>query len=272
MPGVHGFLRLASGKWSPVFPKCGPVLFYPVRSCILRSCPVLSCPMPLSSGMSCLVFFEGCHFRILTVSAFAVSLFPCCPFVCLSVSSSFHLYSCFRSTRGRGPTFTSARVLVSSTCRQSRLAHRHKGLHFTCIPCSRAHFTLVPAACVPSPRDWAVSRGSHKQNNDMANYRIGSCTKEPSGRPLETAGHSAPASLSVPFQIVPFLHPALCGVPTVPWLCAVSLLLPRMLVVLLIFQMITVHTFASDSNAKLFDISATTLCVVWTSAACALMF
>ena len=183
MPGVPGCLRLASGKWSPVFPKCGPVLFYPVRSCPLRSCPVLSCPMPLSPGMSCLVFFEGCHFRILTVSAFAVSLFPCCPFVCLSVSSSFHLYSCFRSTRGRGLTFTSARVLVSSTCRQSRLAHRHKGPHFTCIPCSRAHFTLVPTACVSSPRDWAVSRGSHKQNNDMANYRIGSCTKEPPGAP-----------------------------------------------------------------------------------------
>ena len=33
--------------------------------------------------------FHGQHFRIFSVSAFAVSLFPCCRFVSLSVSSSF---------------------------------------------------------------------------------------------------------------------------------------------------------------------------------------
>ena len=58
------------------------------------------------------------------------------------------------------------------------------------------------------------------------------------------------------------LHPLLYGfsncVPTIPWLCAVSLL-PCLLMVLLIFQVITVHTFASGSNAKMLGISATTL-------------
>ena len=34
-----------------------------------------------------------------------------------------------------------------------------------CGPCSRAHFGCVPTACVSSPRDWAVSIGSHMQQN-----------------------------------------------------------------------------------------------------------
>ena len=196
--------------------------------------------------------------------------------LCLSVSSFSFLSSSFCSASGRIQTFNSTRVLISGTCRQSRLGHRHRELHFTCIPCSHSHCTVVPTACVSSPMDWAVSRGSHKQNDDMANYRMGSCTEEPSGLSEETARHSAPASLPLPFRIAPFVAPfsRWCSncVPTVSSLCAVSLLLPRMLMVLLIFQMITVHASDSGSNAKMLCISATTLYAVWTSASCSLMF
>ena len=34
-----------------------------------------------------------------------------------------------------------------------------------CSPCSRAHFGRVATACVSSPRDWAVSIGSHMQHD-----------------------------------------------------------------------------------------------------------
>ena len=167
--------------------------------------------------------------------------------LCLSVSSFSFLSSSFCSASGRGLTFTSTRVLVSSTCRQSTDTKE----------CTLR--AVRPLACVSSSRDWA------EQDNDMANYGTGSCTEEPPRRPGETAGHSAPASLPLPFQIALFLHPVLCGVQAVSQL-------PSMLMVLRIFQMITVPTFASGSNAKMFRISATTLYVVWTSAACASMF
>ena len=113
--------------------------------------------------------------------------------LCLSV---FHLYSCFRSIRGTGLTFTSARVLVSSTCRQSRLAHRSNEPHTVHSVLSRPLYPCSHRMCLIA---WAVSRSSHKQYNDMANYGISSCTEEPSGRSEETASHSAPASLPLPF-------------------------------------------------------------------------
>ena len=263
MPGVSGCLRLASGKWSPVFPRCGPVLFCPVQSCPLMSCPVLSCPMPLSPGMSCLVFFKDVIFVFFQ---FLLLLFPSFLVVPLSVCLVFFpSVFVFPFCTGSGSNFH----FCPRPCFEHLSKAQNKGVHLTCSPTSRAHSTLVSTACVSSPMDWAVSRSSHKQNNDVANYGIGSCTEEPSGRPGETAGHSAPASLPLPFRIDLFFAPCSlwCShcVPTVPWLCAVSL-------VLRIFQMITVHTFASSSNAKMFGISATTLYVVWTSAACALMF
>ena len=217
LPGVNGCLRLASSKWSPMFPRCGPVLFYPVRSCPLMSCPVLSCPMPLSPGMSCLVFswmsfsfsYSSC-FCCFPLSLF--SLLSLCLSRLLVFFSSFCLYSCFRSTRCRGLTFTSVRVLVSSTCRQSRLAHRSNEPHTVHSVLSRPLYPCSHRMCIIA---WAVSRSSHKQNNDMANYGISSCKEEPPGRSEETASHSAPASLTVTFRIPPFFHRVLGGVQTV---------------------------------------------------------
>ena len=34
-----------------------------------------------------------------------------------------------------------------------------------CSPCSRAHFAPIATACVSSPREWAVSVGSHLQQD-----------------------------------------------------------------------------------------------------------
>ena len=164
--------------------------------------------------------FHGRHFRILSVSAFAVSLFPCCRFVSLSVSSSFSLYSC------------SACVLVSSTCRQSRLAHRSNEPHTVHSVLSRPLYPCSHRMCLIA---WAVSRSSHKQHIDMANYGIGSCTQEPPGAPEKPQVSAPLRPFPLPFRIAPFLHPVLwCShcVPTVPWLCDVSLLLPSMLMVL----------------------------------------
>ena len=63
----------------------------------------------------------------------------------------------FFSFLSLGLTFTLARVRVSSTYRWTKLAtHRHKGPHLVC-----AHFGRVPNACASSPRDCAVSIGSH---------------------------------------------------------------------------------------------------------------
>ena len=54
----------------------------------------------------------------------------------------------------------------SSTYRWARLAtHRHEGPHQECSPCSHAHSGRFTTACVSSPRDWAVSIGSHMQQD-----------------------------------------------------------------------------------------------------------
>ena len=43
------------------------------------------------------------------------------------------------------------------------------GPRSACIPCSHAHLGRAPTACVSSPRDWAVSIGSHmQQDTDMS--------------------------------------------------------------------------------------------------------
>ena len=169
------------------------------------SCPILSCAMPASPDLSYYYSFCLCCSHI---SLLSICLTVSSP---LSLSSSFYLSSSFRSRSGRGLTFTSARVLVSSTCRQSRHAYRHKGLHFACSPCSRAH-------CVLSPMGWAVSACSHMQQNiDMANYRMATCTQR--RRPGQTASHSAPTSVLWPFRIGLLFAPCSLG-------CSVSQLFP----------------------------------------------
>ena len=189
--------------WSSPVLSCA-VLFYDVRSNSVLSCAVLSWYVVLC-------VFYGCHFRILTVSAVAVSIFLCCPFVCLSRPPSICLR--FSVLDGVGRLLLSAslfRALVDGP----GLHTDTKGSHFTCSSCSRVHFTLVPSACVSSPRDWVVSRGSHRQQNiDMANYRIDSCSQE-SPRGNHRSQRPCVPALAFP-NLFFFLHPVLCDVQTV---------------------------------------------------------
>ena len=55
--------------------------------------------------------------------------------------------------RGRGLTFTSARVLVRARNRWAKLStHRHRSPHLLCGLCSHAHFGRATTARVSSPR------------------------------------------------------------------------------------------------------------------------
>ena len=73
------------------------------------------------------------------------------------------------TTKGRGLTFTFARVLVEhKSMGQACNPPTKNGPHEVCSPCSRAHFGRVPTACVSSPRDRAVSTGSHMQDMDIS--------------------------------------------------------------------------------------------------------
>ena len=178
-----------------------------VRSCPLMSCPILSSAMPVSPDLSYLVFL------LMSVSysysfcwcCFHISLLSLCLTVSssLNLSSSFYLSSSFCSTNGRGLTFTSARVLVSSTCRQSKLAYRHKGLHFACSPCSRAH-------CVS--RQWA---GQSPDARTCSRTSIWPTTEWPVAH---SAGPGKPQVTRLPrpcsglSESVFCLHPVLWGV------------------------------------------------------------
>ena len=100
---------------------------------------------------TCSLFLSFSFFLSFFLSFFSFSL---------SLSLSVHC------TRGRGLTFTLARVLVSSTYRWVKLAtHRHQGTHNT----SCAARALVPTLAAQPPHvchrqgDWAVSIGSHMQ-------------------------------------------------------------------------------------------------------------
>ena len=58
----------------------------------------------------------------------------------------------FTCTRGRGLTFTSARVLVRAPIDGPGWHPTDIGDHSVCTPCSRAHFGRVTTACVSSPK------------------------------------------------------------------------------------------------------------------------
>ena len=72
----------------------------------------------------------------------------------------------FVRARCRKPHIHTCPRPCSSTCRWARLAtHRHTGTTQLRSPCSHAHFGRATAACVSSPRDRAVSVGSHMQQD-----------------------------------------------------------------------------------------------------------
>ena len=69
-----------------------------------------------------------------------------------------------RCTMGRCLTLTFARVLVFEHLSTGPgLPSQRQGPHQVCCPCSRAQLGCLNTECVSSPRDWAVSVGSHMQ-------------------------------------------------------------------------------------------------------------
>ena len=97
----------------------------------------------------------------------------CCGLVFL-LSSSLRS-ACFVCTRGRGLTFTFARIRVRApiegpsyppTDAEGTTTEDDTVFVFTVkSPCSHAHFGCVTPACVSPPRDWAVLTGSHMQQD-----------------------------------------------------------------------------------------------------------
>ena len=90
-----------------------------------------------------------------------------CPCFFLPLTSYFSLtlsLCLFTFTRGRGLTLILARFLVRALVDGPSFPLTDMKDHTPVrSPCSRAHFGRVTTACVSSPRDWAVSTGSHMQ-------------------------------------------------------------------------------------------------------------
>ena len=91
-------------------------------------------------------------------------MYPC---FLLPLTSYFSLtlsLCLFTFTRGRGLTLILARFLVRALVDGPNFPPTDMKDHTSVrSPCSRAHFGRVTTACVSSPRDWAVSTGSHMQ-------------------------------------------------------------------------------------------------------------
>ena len=159
--------------------------------------------------------------------------------------------------------FPSLRVVALSLC----LSRLLSVFVFCPRPCFE-HLSTVQT-CTPTPRAalyeqsdlsrplypcyhhmCIIAKGLGRAGHRCGHLRLAKWTQEPPRCSRETASHSAPASLPLPFQVAPFLHPVYSVVFTLCPNCSLAVLLPSMLMVLCIFQMITVPTFASGSNAK----------------------
>ena len=79
--------------------------------------------------------------------------------------------SCSLFTKGRGLTFTSARVFVRAPVDGTRLAtHRHRGPHCGEVRAFTPPSTLLPPRVCHRRRDWAVSIGSHMQQDTVISW------------------------------------------------------------------------------------------------------
>ena len=75
---------------------------------------------------------------------------------------------CSIFTRGRGAHVRLCPRPYSSTHRSAKpTTERHRGLRNTARSVLSRPFIRVPTACVSSPRDWAVSNGSHMQQDTV---------------------------------------------------------------------------------------------------------
>ena len=268
MPGVPGCLQLTSGKWSPVFPKCGPVLFYPVRSCPMMSCPVLSCPFSALTWyvVSC-VFIDVCfvflQFLLVLFPYFSVDTFS----VCLVFSQSVFVFL-FYKWSGSHVHFCPRPCFEHLSTVQACIQTQRTALYVRSVFSRPLCFVAKGLGSLQKLAQAAEHRYGQLPNSQLhtraTSALLGNRKSQRAMRPCPCLSES-----------LLLFHPFLCGVQTVSHLfhgCAVFPAAAPHVDGSAQLQMITVHTFASGSNAKMFGISATTSYVVWTSAACALMF
>ena len=121
------------------------------------SCPVLSCPMPLPPGMR-MSFSYSESVCFCCCPSFSVVPLSLCLVFFLSV---FVLLFCKRSG-------SDVHFFPRPCFENSSTVHRHKGLHFTCSPTSRAHFTLLSTVCII-----AKGLGSLQKLAQAAEHRYG---------------------------------------------------------------------------------------------------
>ena len=211
------------------------------------------------------VFFQ---FLLLLLPSFSVVTFSVCLVFFLSVFV-FLLYKRSGAKLSLLPTSLFAALVDSPGLHTDT-----KDRTLACSPRTRAHFTLFFPLNVyhrqwtgQSPDARTCSRTTMCPTTQQPSVH-GNYTKRPQGN--RRSQRTCVPALAFPNRSI-LLHPVLgCAsnrVPTIPCLCAVYLLLPCMLMVLLIGTL----PLLARTQTKL-GILATTLYAVWTSAACALMF
>ena len=132
MPGVSGCLRLASGKWSPMFPRCGPVL-----SCAVLSSAVL--PSSVLSHAALTLYVVSCVSTDVIFVSFCFCCFPLSVLsLCLSVCLVFFLsvfVFCSRPCFEHLSTVQACtRTQMTALCVQSLLSRPlYPSFHCMCI-------------------------------------------------------------------------------------------------------------------------------------------
>ena len=132
----------------------------------------------ISSRLTAVLSFFRCLSVVLTFSVtlalwfscfLSLSLLPFLSLLVFSLSLSVSLRVC--CTRGRGLAFSSARVRVRAHVDGPGHPPTDAGDHTLCeIRALMPSIGLIAPACVSSPRDWAVSEGSHMEQNTVITY------------------------------------------------------------------------------------------------------
>ena len=122
--------------------------------------------------------FSLCLSLLLSCSLFSLSISLCLSPPLASFSFSLSLSMPVRP-QGVGVLRS---CLPASLSEHQSMGHlpnplTHKGPHFVWSPCSYALLDLFIAACVSSPRDWAVSVGSHMQHDMRCFLSASTCKR-----------------------------------------------------------------------------------------------